>query len=70
MEDWKMTTSAKTDQTKRAPNLPAAPELLEEDGWLFRERPGNPVECVRRASEEMRGDPSPLYHPRHNYPST
>ena len=33
-----------------------APDLLEEDGWIFRERPGVPVECVGRAEDERIGD--------------
>jgi hypothetical protein len=68
MEDWKMTARSKTDKTKLASN-DIAPDLLEEDGWLFRERPGIPVECVGRAPAELRGDSGPLYHPRHSYPS-
>jgi hypothetical protein len=69
MEDWKMTAKSKTDKTKLA-SSEIASDLLEEDGWLFRERPGIPVECVRRAPADLRGDSSPLYHPRHDYPST
>jgi hypothetical protein len=68
MEDWKMSTKSKTEKTK----LPSASvsDLVEEDGWLFRERPGIPVECVRRATGDLQGEPRPLYQSRQNYPNT
>ncbi len=64
-----MTAKSKTEKTKLA-SIDTASDLLEEDGWLFRERPGIPVECVRRAPESLRGEPGPQYTPRRNYPST
>lgn len=48
----------------------AAPELVEEDGWLFRERPGVPVEIVRRAADKRGADTmTPPNQIRHDYPS-
>ena len=64
-----MTAKSKTEKAKLASIDPAS-DLLEEDGWLFRERPGIPVECVRRAPMDVRGESSPLYTPRQNYPNT
>jgi hypothetical protein len=69
MEDWKMTAKPKTEKTKLV-SIERTSGLLEEDGWLFRERPGIPVECVRRAPDNLRAETIPLYHPRHHYPST
>jgi hypothetical protein len=41
------------------PRSPAkgAPEgnLFAEDGWIFRERPGKGVECIRRDDEAQTG---------------
>jgi len=45
-------------------------KLHVEDGWVFRERPGSPVECVRRADN---GETDSMTQPnqvRHDYPST
>jgi hypothetical protein len=64
-----MTTKSKTEKTKVA-SIVTSSDLLEEDGWIFRERPGVPVECVGRAVEGPSADAKPLYHSRNNYPST
>jgi hypothetical protein len=53
---------------KSKPEKPSTPILADdellEDGWIFRERPGVPVECVRRAPLP-RDEISP-YQPRLN----
>ena len=43
--------------------------LLEEDGWIFRERPGLPVECFRIAPAGPNADLAPPNQIRHDYPS-
>ncbi len=43
--------------------------LLEEDGWIFRERPGVPVECVRRSRDASLAGMTQPNQIRHNYPS-
>jgi hypothetical protein len=48
----------------------AGTSLREEDGWIFRERAGLPIECVRRPAEGQIAEmaaPSPA---RHSYLST
>ena len=47
----------------------AEPKLREEDGWIFRERPGMPVQCIHRAEEVQADDMTQPNEVRHNYPS-
>jgi hypothetical protein len=63
-----MSNDSKAEKSKPAFINPGS-ELWEEDGWLFRERPGVPVEIVRRAAEKPAGDMTPPNQNRHNYPS-
>lgn len=53
-------------QTTRQPSEDAAShtKLHEEDGWIFSERPGIGVTCLRRS-----GDLPQPYISQHNYPS-
>ena len=63
-----MPTDSKTENAKAA-SIGENAKFHEEDGWIFRERPGVPVECLHRADEE-RGIPmTPPNQIRHNYPS-
>jgi hypothetical protein len=43
-------------------------KLYEEDGWVFRVKPGVPIEC-RRDGDDTQPEVSPPNHARHNYPS-
>jgi len=60
--------SIRTEKTKTASSA-ANEDLREEDGWLFRERPGIPVECVGRATKPQGAEMTPPNQIRHNYPS-
>jgi hypothetical protein len=58
-------------QVKSKPERPKAAsfasnaEYLEEDGWIFRVRPGIPVECVRRVAEVRFGETVPAEQVQH-----
>jgi hypothetical protein len=39
----------------RSPAKAPEENLFAEDGWIFRERPGKGVECIRRDDEAQRG---------------
>lgn len=58
--------SVKSEKAKAASSI-SQEDLREEDGWLFRERPGIPVECVGRAKAQI--EMTPPNQIRHNYPS-
>jgi hypothetical protein len=44
-------------------------KLSAEDRWVFREKPGLPIEG-RRDEVDTRTEVSPPHHARHNYPSS
>jgi hypothetical protein len=41
--------------------------LFAEDGWIFRERPGKGVECIRRDDEAQVGSVTRLNAVRNRY---
>ncbi len=63
-----MSNNSKTEKAKAA-SIGNDAKFHEEDGWIFRERPGVPVECLHRAGEERIAPMTPPNQIRHNYPS-
>ena len=63
-----MSINSKTENTQAASKA-GDTKFHEEDGWIFRERPGIPVECIRRTGEERAAPMTPPNQIRHNYPS-
>jgi len=63
-----MSISSKTDKAEAA-SISANAKFHEEDGWIFRERPGVPVECLHRAGQGRIVEMTPPNQIRHNYPS-
>ncbi len=45
------------------------PKLIAEDGWIFVERPGLGVKCIRRYDAMEAATLQQPYAPRHDYPS-
>jgi hypothetical protein len=66
MEEWQMSIDPKIERPKL---VSVGANLREEDGWIFRERPGLPIECVRRAAEGQIVEMTPPNQTRHSYPS-
>jgi hypothetical protein len=67
MEEWQMSIDPKIEKPK---GLSAGTNLREEDGWIFRERPGLPIECVRRPAEGQIVEMKAPSLARHSYPGT